>query len=248
MHLPHVTVALALSTAFYVIGYSAGIAAFSWLARKRGIATEGIFILMAAGLIGGLIGANLTQYLATGLPGKTVLGGIATGYLCVVIAKRLLGIRRPTGDLFALGISAGEAIGRWGCFFAGCCGGKIAPRGLPWAVWQDGAWRHPSQAYDSIANAAIFVLLLRLLRRNPPENMLFFVQGVLYCAARFAIEYYRESSAAAAGLTLAQWACLAGFSYFGIRLALMVRSRRRLIMQDGETQRTLSEPPVAAYP
>ncbi len=227
-----------LSVAFYVLGYATGIAAFAWLAKRRNLATEGIFTLLAAGLIGGLAGANLVQFLATGNPGKTVLGGIACGYLCVVLTKRYLGIRRPTGDLFAVAISAGEVVGRWGCFFGGCCSGKAMATRLPWAVYEDCAWRHPAQIYDSVANAAILLILLRLLRRNPPENMLFFVQGTLYCIARFAIEFFREAPAAYAGLTVAQWGCVAGFTYFAVRLVLLNAQ---------QPDSTLRNPPVTQH-
>lgn len=56
---------------------------------------------MSAGLLRGLVGTNLVQWLATGLPGKTIEGGIAGGWIPVVPAKRALGMTRPTGDLFA---------------------------------------------------------------------------------------------------------------------------------------------------
>src|SRR5258708_29144297 len=120
-----------ISAAFYALGYLSGIAAFFWMARKRGIATQGMLAVMGAGLLGGLITANLVQF-ATGSPGKTVLGAVAGGYLAVAWYKRRLGIVRPTGGLFAVALCVGEAVGRWGCFFGGCCYGKACI--LPWAV------------------------------------------------------------------------------------------------------------------
>ena len=110
-----------LSSGCYALGYLTGLAAFVLMARRRQLATAGI---MSVGLIGGLAGANLAQWLFGGAAGKTVLGGIAGGYLTIILYKRYLGLRRPTGDLFAVAISAGEAVERWGCFFGGCCYGK----------------------------------------------------------------------------------------------------------------------------
>jgi phosphatidylglycerol:prolipoprotein diacylglycerol transferase len=214
-----------LSATFYALGYLTAICAFAWLARRRRIATVGIFILMAAGLLGGLLGANVVQLLATGVPGKTVIGAVLCGYLSVMLAKRLLGIGRDTGDMFALAISAGEAVGRWGCFFAGCCYGKASPAGLPWAIRQHGALRHPTQVYESLANAAIFAVLLMILRRNPRDGMLFCVQGILFCLARFVIEFYRESSIFALHLSLAQWACIGGLLFFSARFWLLTHPR-----------------------
>jgi len=78
----------------YAIAYLAAVGAFAWMARRRGLATEGIRLLAGAALVGGLIGANLAQLLIAGAIGKTILGGFAGGYLAVVLMKRHLGIRR----------------------------------------------------------------------------------------------------------------------------------------------------------
>ena len=116
-----------LSPLCYALGYGTGLAAFYAMARRRGIATSGVMALMGAGLIGGLAGANLTQWLFGGAAGKTVLGAVAFGYVSVFLYKRYLGITRPTGDLFAVALCAGEAVGRFGCFFGGCCYGLPVP-------------------------------------------------------------------------------------------------------------------------
>lgn len=201
----------------YALGYLAGLAAFGYMARRRGIATAGVWMLMSAGLVGGLAGANLTQLIVTGSPGKTLLGGIVCGYIAVVLTKRYLGIVRPTGDLFAMGLAAGEAIGRWGCFFGQCCYGKVAEN-LPWAVYEHGAYRHPTQAYLALAATAIFIVLWQLHKKPLLENALFYVQGLLLCASRFGIEFFREGPAVFAGFTLAQYACLAGLAFFGYKM------------------------------
>jgi phosphatidylglycerol:prolipoprotein diacylglycerol transferase len=213
---------MTLSAECYGLGYLTGLAVFAWMAWRRKLATAGIMAVMGAGLIGGLVGANLAQWVFGGVAGKTVLGGIAGGYLCVILYKRHLGLRRSTGDLFAVAISAGEAVGRWGCFFGGCCYGKACS--LPWAVRQHGELRHPTQLYLSAANALILVALWRFDKLRPPENGLFYLQGTLYCVARFVIEFFRAGPPPVWGLTLAQWACLAGFAFFSIQLTRLMRS------------------------
>ncbi|MEQ1831301.1 MAG: prolipoprotein diacylglyceryl transferase family protein, partial [Pirellula sp.] len=55
--------------------------------------------------------------------GKTILGGIAGGYVAVELAKWIAGIRVRTGDSFALPVSVAVGVGRIGCFLAGCCHG-----------------------------------------------------------------------------------------------------------------------------
>jgi phosphatidylglycerol:prolipoprotein diacylglycerol transferase len=217
---------MTLSAGCYLAGYLTGLGAFWLMARQRKLATQGVFTLLAAGLVGGLVFANLAQWIFAGTAGKTVLGAVAGGYLTVALYKRYLGIRRPLGDLFAVALSAGEAVGRWGCFFGGCCYGRICTH-LPWAVWQHDAWRYPTQAYLSFASLGILLVLLAVERLRPPENMLFFLQGLLYCAARFGIEFLRESPRTVGNLSLAQWACLAGGLFFAVRLTLLLHSTRR---------------------
>ncbi|MCW3053591.1 MAG: prolipoprotein diacylglyceryl transferase [Chthonomonadales bacterium] len=215
-----------LSPLCYRLGYLTGLGAFWLMARQRGLATQGVFALLMAGLVGGLACANIAQWIFAGTAGKTVLGAVAGGYLCVALYKRYLGIRRPLGDLFAVALSAGEAVGRWGCFFAGCCYGRTCTH-LPWAIWQHDAWRHPTQAYLSLASLGILMVLLCVERLRPPENTLFFLQGLLYCGARFGIEFLRDSPRTALNLSLAQWACLVGGLFFATRLTLLLHSTRR---------------------
>lgn len=211
----------------YAAGYLVGLLAFAAMARRRKLLTDGVMWLMLAGLVGGLLFANVFQRLLGGTPGKTVLGAIAGGYLCVALCKRAMGITRPLGDLFAVGICGGETVGRFGCFFGGCCYGRACH--LPWAVWQHGALRHPTQIYLSLSNLAILCVLLAVNRRKPPENTLFYLQGLLYCAARFVIEFYRESPAHHYGLSTAQWACVLGAAFFGMMLVRLIRGHNRLV-------------------
>lgn len=218
---------MTLSALCYTLGYLTGLIAFWLMARRRRLATQGVFQLLAAGLIGGLVFANLAQWIFAGTAGKTVLGAIAGGYLCVALYKRRLGIRRPLGDLFAIALTAGEAVGRWGCFFGGCCYGRICTH-LPWAVWQHDAWRHPTQAYLSLASLAILLILLAVERLRPPENTLFFLQGLLYCVARFLIEFLRDSPRLLGHLSSAQWACLFGGLFFAVQLTRLLHATRRI--------------------
>jgi phosphatidylglycerol:prolipoprotein diacylglycerol transferase len=216
-------VRLISSIAVYVLAYGVGLALFAWLARRRGIDTAGVRRCLVWGLAGGAAGATILQLLA-GEEGHTILGGVAGGYVAVILAKRSIGLQRPIGDLFAVALAGGEAVGRWGCFLAGCCYGKVA--NVPWAVEDHGAFRHPTQIYSSLAAAAVLAILLVLERRmRLPENALFYLQGTLFCVARFAIEFYRQPARIETPLTVAQWACVAGFAYFGYRLVRLLAPR-----------------------
>jgi phosphatidylglycerol:prolipoprotein diacylglycerol transferase len=216
----------------YAIAYLAAVGAFAWMARRRGLATEGIRLLAGAALVGGLIGANLAQLLIAGAIGKTILGGFAGGYLAVVLMKRHLGIRRPTGDLFAVAICVGEALGRIGCFIGGCCYGKVA--NVAWAVQDHGALRHPTQLYLSLAALTTLAVLLFTERRHAlPENGLFYVQGLLFCAFRLAIQPYREASAFDADAVYA--VCGLGVVFFLQRLMSLASSRSASLLTPAAT-------------
>ena len=117
--------------------------------------------------------------------------------------------------VFAIAISAGEIFGRFGCYFGGCCYGKSC--NLPWAVYQHGAFRHPTQIYLSLANFAILGILLIYNRKSPPESALFYIQAALYSIFRFVMEFWRETPPPVMGLSIAQWACIVGFLFFSYR-------------------------------
>jgi phosphatidylglycerol---prolipoprotein diacylglyceryl transferase len=235
---------MTLGAFFTALGYVTGILVFLLEARRRRLATEGMRRIALAGLCGGVLGAKLTEWglthwhtlaahpgamLDPRLGGRTIIGGLLAGWLAVEIAKWRLGIRRSTGDLFALALPAGEAIGRVGCYFNGCCYG--IPSRVPWAVYQHGAWRHPAQLYAALIAAAIFGTLYTVRDRLPREGDLFRLYLVLYGTGRFGLEFLRERNLAFGGLSLAQWVCLeitviavVGLFVPGWRAAVALRS------------------------
>jgi len=214
---------LGLSAVVYVAAYGVGLLLFAWAVRRRAVAPADARAVAIAGLFGGLIGASFVQLVVGGETGKTILGGVAGGWVAVALAKHSIGIRRPMGDAFAFALAGGEAIGRLGCFIAGCCYGKVA--NVAWAVHDHGALRHPTQLYSSLAAfATLGVIVWADRRRSLPDNAIFYLQGALFCAFRFAIEFYRDVPAYGV-LTLAQYACIAGFALFAWRLTALMRTR-----------------------
>jgi phosphatidylglycerol:prolipoprotein diacylglycerol transferase len=113
-------------------------------------------------------------------------------------------------DVFAPGLAIGHALGRLGCFAAGCCFGKAAGawgvafpsdsvafeelRALsalpPGASYTSPL--HPTQLYEAGGEALIFGLLLALrprLRARP--GALALIYAALYAVLRFAVELFR---------------------------------------------------------
>src|SRR5205807_8268906 len=110
--------------------------------------------------------------------GKTIVGGLIGGLIAVEWAKRRLGVRTRTGDLFAIPLAVGIAIGRVGCFLTGLPDGTHGvPTSLPWGYdYGDGIRRHPAQLYEIgfLVILAVFLLAVRKkLRTEGDEFKLF---------------------------------------------------------------------------
>jgi phosphatidylglycerol---prolipoprotein diacylglyceryl transferase len=231
--------ALTLGELFTALGFLTGITVLILSAGKGGIATQGMSKVAMAGLIGGIFGAKITQLLVEGWPskvpfwaildpksgGKALMGGLLIGWISVVLAKWRLGIKRSTGDHFALALPAGEAIGRIGCFFNTCCYGRACD--LPWAVQQHDAWRHPTQLYSSLTSALLFGFLLWLRPRLKREGDLWRCYLVGFGLSRFGLEFLRENDAALLGLSAMQWVCLELVVFAGIGHFMSLRRAQR---------------------
>jgi phosphatidylglycerol:prolipoprotein diacylglycerol transferase len=104
-------------------------------------------------------------------------------------------------DIMAPSVALGHAIGRLGCFSAGCCYGK--PTAAPWGVtFTDPYAReivgvplnvalHPTQLYESGVEFAIFGFLLFLSGRKKFDGQIFWIYVGCYSVARFVIEFFR---------------------------------------------------------
>jgi len=170
----------------------------------------------ASGLIAGALTARLAEYLAEGIPfslllhpeygGRTILGGVIGGWVGVELAKRWLGIRAPTGDAFGLALAAAEVFGRIGCYFNGCCFGKVST--MPWAIYQHGEWRHPTQLYSGAAAALIFAILL-WARSRVARGQLFALYLMLFADGRLVIEPFRDDFGIGAAAYVAEAASAA---------------------------------------
>ena len=208
---------MTLGEFFTLLGFLTG-ALVLWLwSRAQNLNTQGMKWIALAGICGGVAGAKITQWIigdggavssAILNPhngGKSLIGGLVCGWISVEIAKRVLGIRRSTGDGWALALPAGEAVGRIGCYFNGCCYGT--PCDASFAIYQHGAWRHPTQLYSAFAAALIFAIVWfarPLLKR---EGDAFKLYLLLYGASRFAIEFARTRSVVWHNLSLVQIIC-----------------------------------------
>ena len=87
------------------------------------------------------------------------------------------------------GLVFGHAIGRLGCFLAGCCFGSQCD--LPWSVHMHGEWIHPVQLYEALGLFMIGYMSLRWIK-NKEKNFYIVTRYLIYYSLlRFTVEYFR---------------------------------------------------------
>jgi prolipoprotein diacylglyceryltransferase len=248
--------------AFTLLALAVGFAIYYRELRVRGWLDGPIIWISLGALVGGAIGArvitsweHLEVYAALGdrpftelieRSGKSILGGLAGGYLAIVLLKRAFGYRRSTGDAYLLAIPVATAIGRVGCFLSELPLGT--PTSLPWGITVSpaaasafvrcpgcGGPMHPSMLYEIAFNLVAVALILRYRDRVPvPGDAL-----KLYLLAagifRFLVEFVRGNEPQALGLTGPQWVLI---PLVGLLVAHFVRQVR------GQAYRLPPPPPA----
>jgi len=216
---------------FEALGYVGGYLVYRWQRTRfgDGLSDEHRWVVIAAAAVGALIGARalglLEQAPQMGLHwsevlqpgGKTVVGGLLGGWLGVEVAKRAMGVRWRTGDLFAVPICAGIAMGRLGCFFAGLADDTYGTATtLPWGVdFGDGVRRHPTQLYEFLFLAVLAWVLWRWQNRPHQEGQVFRGFMAAYLGWRLVIDFLKPQPLVA-GMNWIQWACVTGLLVLGV--------------------------------
>lgn len=201
---------------FLAIGFIVGLIFAINQAKKQGIPKENILDLGFYILISAVVGSRLLfvikeykYYLKNPLDiikfwegGLVFYGGLLLAIIVVIFytKKNALPLWK-LADIIAPSLAIGYAIGRLGCFSAGCCYGK--PTELPWGViFTDphslaiiGIPIHPTQLYGALASFGIFIFLILYRRHKKFEGELFWLFLLLYSTARFIIEFFRGDEA-----------------------------------------------------
>jgi phosphatidylglycerol---prolipoprotein diacylglyceryl transferase len=135
-------------------------------------------------------------------------GGVFSGGLLAAFIAAAWYVRRNhmpalgTCDAFSPGLALGHAIGRIGCFAAGCCYGK--PTDHFWGV----VFRNPlanqitgtplnvplepTQLFEAAVEFANFIFLMWLLKRRRFDGQVFGAFLFIYGVARFFLEFIRD--------------------------------------------------------
>ncbi len=201
------------------VGLLVGLAISVRYAARHGMDPDKTWNLGILAILAGIIGAKLLLVVNDWAFYKahpreifslTTLqaGGVWSGGLVAAVLVSWWYIRRnhipvlKTCDVFAPGIALGHAIGRLGCFAAGCCWGK--PTTLPWGVTFTnplaaqlvgtplGVPLHPTQLYEMVLELANFFLLAWVLRRKRFDGQVIGTYMFVYGFARYFLEFLRD--------------------------------------------------------
>ncbi len=186
--------------------------------RTFAMVSDLAFWVMISGVIGARMAyilANLPEFQAAPLEifrvdhgGLIFYGGFLGAIAAIIIFARVKKQKiMPFLDFVATALPLGQAFGRIGCLLNGCCYG--VPCHLPWSVNIAGAQRHPTQLYETLYCAALYLTLLFCYRRNMKPGRIAALYLFLYPVGRFMIEFLRgDERQQLLGLTVAQAASL----------------------------------------
>ncbi|HEY0657150.1 MAG TPA: prolipoprotein diacylglyceryl transferase [Pyrinomonadaceae bacterium] len=190
----------------------------SRLAGRDGLPRERIYDLGLWTLIGGLIGSKILMIFTEDnvqifsldflRSGGVYYGGFLGGFFALVLLVRWYKLSFwKVADAFAPGLALGQAIGRQGCFAAGCCWGKPTDSalgvhftdhaheftGVP-IYGADGSdlYLHPTQLYESITMLIVFGILVLIHRKKRFDGQVLIAYGIIYGIVRFTIEFLRD--------------------------------------------------------
>jgi len=152
-------------------------------------------VAIAVGIVGAKVWFIVLKRREHLINGWCIQGFIASAPLVAAILLVVLGV--PIGvflDVTAPGLLVAMAVGRVGCFFAGCCGGP--PTASRWGVWSSdqrvGARRIPTQLLESVLALSLGLGTLVAVLVHGPAGGTFFVGGLAaYTLVRQGILYLR---------------------------------------------------------
>ena len=194
-------------------------------ASKKGIPKDAAYDLLFWTVVGGIIGARIfyvvlyrdyfsaspLEALMVNRGGLAWQGGFLGGILAgTVWCKRRGHALRSMLDLAAPYIALGQAVGRLGCFFNGCCYGKPWAHGIFFPVHD--ARLHPTQLYEAAGLFLVFIVLKIYAAKPHSRGMVFVAYLWLAAIERFFVEFLRaDHDTLWWGLSLFQYIALGVF-------------------------------------
>ena len=230
---------------FESVAYLVGARVYAWNKARHGdpIAPPDRWSVVAAAAVGAAIGGKLLYWASEPdvmlerwhdpfflFGGKSIVGSLIGALIAVEWIKRRIGVTQSTGDLFAVPLAVGIAVGRVGCYLTGLDDHTYGlPTTLPWGVdFGDGVARHPTQLYEIGSSLFLPPSIPRVAcRRSRPPADLFKLFLVASFGSRCVVGGIKPG-VSLARLNAIQWCCLAMLVYYGPRIVPR-RGRREVV-------------------
>jgi len=210
----------------YGLLVSTGVLVGLWISvrnsEKQGIKAENAWDFGIALVLAGILGSKILYIILDWRSGHVYgqnlreifsidtlqAGGVFSGGLVAAFIVAWWFLRKhhmpalATCDGFAPGLAMGHAIGRLGCFAAGCCYGKATdhfwgvtftnPLAAQLVGTPLGHALEPTQLFESAAELGIFFILTWTFKRKKFDGQVFGAYLFLYGIARFFLEFIRD--------------------------------------------------------
>jgi phosphatidylglycerol:prolipoprotein diacylglycerol transferase len=230
------------------LGFLVALAVVLRGARRAGFPAEPVLDLAFIAVLAAIVGSrllyvlfNLREYAAEPLRALRIWEGglVFHGGLLLALPLCLIAVRRSglpaweVADVFAPAIALGQAVGRLGCFAAGCC------YGAPWDPPLCVTYTHPealaplhvplfpSQLFAAAAGAAVFGALVVYRPRRRAPGQVFWLYLLLAAVARLAEDSFRGAEAKLALLPWLSATQAISLALAAAALALFVSFGRR---------------------
>lgn len=231
-----------------------------WRGKKYGVKKMDVVYAACFAAGGGFLGAKLLAIL-TFIPqmaaGKVsildlltggfvfyggLIGGIGGLFLYVKIYKCKV---IQYFDIFAPSVPLGHAVGRMGCFFAGCCYGMELPAGSTFSlIYPEWYARYgtpvgtpllPMQLIEAFSLLVLYAVLEILFYRTKRSGISLFTYIFAYGILRFVLEFFRGDliRGIGGGLSTSQWISLALIVCATVALVLLYLSEHKKNKRSG---------------
>ena len=196
------------------IGMIAAVGIGCLRAKKYGLVSDTMFMGAVVGIVMGVIGGKLMYWLVeikSIIQNPSIMLNLGSGF--VIYGGLLLGVLSPIFyfkkikktsalaylDIGIASVALGQALGRVGCFMAGCCYGAEAPEGAWYAVYfpeggyaPSGVGLYPTQLMSAIGDLIIMGVLMLLTNKAKFRGQMTSLYVILYSIGRFVLEFFRN--------------------------------------------------------
>ena len=198
------------------LGFVAALVWIRYRSQREGLSpkkmTDFAFWLIVSGIVGARLVFILVEARAYILDPLAILrvweGGLVWyGGLMGALVFSLIHLRKKpelpfwkVGDIMAPAAALGHALGRVGCFFAGCCHGRYCdpqawygvtfPEGVG-SLAPTGITLYPTQLMESLAEMLIFLFLAWRSKKKAFDGQILLLYLIIYSVVRIVLEMFR---------------------------------------------------------